>query len=166
MLHNGYKVLFSLVSVFAFFACSDINNSWEDVGGGYVKYQINDGSKHTIGLDPDDVRRPSYFNHYFSLETNEDSSSRGDRIAFLVADPKLGKKNKIAVDYTWFQQEYGARKNVIPDSSSVTFDQRDDSTWTGFFDLYFPKCNPGDVCNDDGVINVSGRFRYWPDPDD
>ncbi len=146
-------------------ACSDINNSWEEKGGGYVKYQVNDGSSRTIGLHADDVRTPSYYNHYISLETDEDSSSVGDRIAFLVADPKLGK-NSIDAGHTWFIHEWGARMPAVTDSSVITLDQRDDSTWTGFLNLYFFKCSSGGNCSGDSTINVTGRFRYWPDPDD
>lgn len=146
-------------------ACSEINSSWEEVGGGYLKYSVNGASQKTIGLDPDDVRTPSYWNHYFSLETNEDSSKIGDRIAFLVADPKLGK-NHVVEEYSWFVQEYGVKLRAVQSLSTVTLDQKDDSTWTGFLDLYFTKDPDGKFDSTMQTINVTGRFRYWPDPDD
>ncbi len=152
-----------LISIL-FSACSEINSGWEVDGGGFIKYNINNQATRTIELDDDDATLPAYGRHYFSLETREHASDVGDRLAFLVADPKLGK-NAIVQDYTWFIYEFAPKANVIPDSSYVTFDQKDDSTWTGDFKLHFPNCKTG-TCNENKILTVSGRFRFWPDPDD
>lgn len=160
-----YKLAYPFTVALLLLACSDINNSWEDVGGGFVKYKVNGSSERTIGLDPRDATVPSYWNHYFSLTTNEDSSKIGDYIMFTVASPKLGK-NAVVHDYTCFKLEFGNLSCAIVDSSTVTIDQKNDSTWTGNFNLYFPRCYSEDECSTDSIINVTGRFRYWPDPNE
>lgn len=145
-------------------ACSEINSGWEIDGGGYIKYQINGGESRQIELYPKDVTLPAYGRHYISLETREEESKHGDRIAFLVADPKLGK-NDIVVNYTWLILQYGPKATAIPESSSITIDQKDDSTWTGNFNLLFPNCETG-TCLEDKTVKLTGRFRYWPAPDE
>ncbi|MEE1277314.1 MAG: hypothetical protein UHC59_10005 [Fibrobacteraceae bacterium] len=147
-----------------FSACSEINSGWEIDGGGYVKYQVNGGDSKQIELHPNDVTLPAYGRHYISLETREEESKYGDRIAFLVAEPTLGK-NPIVTNYTWLILQYGPKATAIPESSFVTIDQKDDSTWTGNFNLLFPNCETG-TCLENKTVKVTGRFRYWPDPDD
>lgn len=148
-------------------ACSEINSGWEVDGGGYIKYQINGGSSHTIGLDVDDVTLPSTNRHYISVTTQQDSSSRGDVIAFMIYQPTLGK-NEVVSNYTYFVQEYGPKGAVIADSSYITLDETgaiNDSIWTGNLYLYFIYCNQS-TCDDTKTNYVTGRFRYWVDPDD
>ena len=147
-----------------FCGCSNINSGWEVDGGGYIKYKVNDGESKQIELHPNDVTLPAFGRHYISLETREEESKRGDRLAFLVADPTLGK-NPIVENYTWFVSQFSPKATAIPESSFVTIDQKDDSTWTGYFDLLVPNCETG-TCLADKRIRVTGRFRYWPDPDD
>lgn len=139
--------------------CSEINSGWEVDGGGFIKYQINNLSSREIELDEDDVRLPNINGHYMSLETREENSSHGDRLAFMVLNPQLGK-NSVVANYTWFIYEYAPKASVISDSSFVTIDQRDDSTWTGNFKLYFQNCKTG-TCLLENPIRVTGRFRYW-----
>ena len=84
-------------------ACSGINDSWEVKGGGYIKYKINGGESHTIELDADDVEIPFIRNshHYLYVKTQLEESSRGDQIAFMVNNPKLGN-NAPVQEYSWF----------------------------------------------------------------
>lgn len=151
-----------LAGALAFVACSGINDSWEVKGGGFIKYQVNDGKKYTIELGPDDVEIPFIRNshHYLYVETRTKESDRGDQIAFMVGNPKLGD-NAIVQQYSWFVSEFSEQGKILAEGSSVHIDQKDDSTWTADLELYATDCRSGHCIDSLPKLKITGRFRYW-----
>jgi len=173
MLHLPQKsamtvALGSLVaSIGLFSACSDINNSWEVKGGGYIKYSVDGSKSYTIELDDDDVEIPYIRNshHYLMIHTREEESSRRDIFTIMVNRPVLGD-NPIIQDYSKFSAEGSDAGRIYADSSNFHIDQKDDSTWTADLDLYAQDCRQGDCMDDAPRIHITGRFRYWVPADE
>lgn len=151
---------FSLFSSLLLLSCSDINNSWEVDGGGYIKYTVNGGKSHTIELDEKDVILPDYGRYFFQVKTQASESNRGDQFFIVVNRPKLGK-NEADATYSWMIAERAPKAKLSGNKNIVTFDQKDDSTWTANIDLYFQDCREIE-CNDKNpAIHIEGRLRYW-----
>ena len=141
-------------------ACGDLNSSWENDGGGYIKYQIGDSKTYTLELDEDDVELPTNRRHYFFFQTKIEKSDRKDAFAAMVYDPSLGD-NPIVEGYSWARIEGSPKGIIYGDESVIRFDQKDDSTWTADFDFYVQDCRSG-ICSDSlPRIHITGRFRYW-----
>ena len=159
---------------FLLLACGDINSSWEVKGGGYIKYTINDDGPYTIELAKNDVEPPFYVNnshHYFFFRSRIDESERGDQFSLMVNNPQTGKDlipiaraslNGRYQDVTWMREQFSPEAPLIPDSSSIRFDEIiGDSLWTANLELYFKDCRTG-VCIDTlPPLHISGRLRYW-----
>ena len=140
--------------------CGDINSSWENDGGGYIKYQINGSESYTIELGPKDVELTNYHRHYFRFATRIEESDRNDVIEAVVNRPKLGD-NAIVEQYSSVRIEGSPKGIVYGDESLMRFDQKDDSTWTADIDFYVQDCRSG-ICSDTlPRIHITGRFRYW-----
>ena len=140
--------------------CGDINSSWENDGGGYIKYQINGSESYTIELGPKDVELTNYHRHYFHFKTRIEESDRNDVIEAMVYQPKLGD-NAIVEQYSSVRIEGSPKGIVYGDESLMRFDQKDDSTWTADIDFYVQDCRSG-ICSDTlPRIHITGRFRYW-----
>lgn len=153
----------SLVAGAGFFiACSDINNSWEVKGGGFIKYSIDGSKSYTIELDDEDVEIPFIRNshHYLMIHTREEESKRGDVFSIMVNRPILGD-NPIVQAYSKFRLEGSDAGRIYEDSSHFHIDQKDDSTWTADLDLYAQDCRGGDCMEDAPRVHITGRFRYW-----
>lgn len=163
MYHLG-KVLFISLAISCTIGCSDINDSWEVNGGGYLKYTFNGGKSYTIELAKDDVRRPDYGRSYFQVNTRAKESKKGDQFSIVVNRPILGE-NTPESGYTWMIAEKSIKGYLTGDSNVVIFDQKDDSTWTADVDLHFSDCRSGN-CNDSIPIHIKGRLRYWVAMDD
>ena len=144
-------------------ACSGITDSWEVKGGGYIKYKINDGESYTIELAPDDVEIPFIRNshHYLYVKTRPEESSRGDQFAFMVNRPTLGDNAPVQGQYSWFITEESEKGTIFADSSTIHFDQKDDSTWTANLSLYTQDCRSGRCKDNLPRLHITGRFRYW-----
>ena len=151
-----------VAGAFTLLACSGINDSWEVKGGGYIKYKVNDGESHTIELGPDDVEIPFIRNshHYLYVKTQLEESSRGDQIAFMVNNPKLGN-NAPVQEYSWFSMEFSEQGRIFAENSTVHIDQKDDSTWTADLELYTTDCRNGHCIDTLPKLKITGRFRYW-----
>ena len=151
-----------LAAGFLLAACSDINDSWEVNGGGYLKYRINDDKELTIELDEDDVEVPFIKNshHYFYVKTETTESKREDQFSIMVNRPTLGD-NPVVQRYSWFSYASMTQAPILEDSSSVHFDQKDDSTWTATLDLYTPDCRSGKCIDTLPRLHITGRLRYW-----
>ncbi|SHI93689.1 hypothetical protein [Fibrobacter sp. UWP2] len=156
-LATGFSLLISLQ------ACSEINDSWEVKGGGFIKYKINDSEDYTIELGPRDVEIPFIRNshHYFLVRTRVEESDRGDAFNIMVNRPVLGD-NPTVEQYSWFSSEKSDHGIIFTDQSTVHFDEMDsDSTWTANLDLYAQDCRSG-FCSDTlPRLHITGRFRYW-----
>ena len=145
--------------------CGDINSSWENDGGGYIKYQINGSESYTIELGPKDVELTNYHRHYFHFKTRIEESDRNDVIEAVVNRPKLGD-NPIVGDvgekkYSSVRIEGSPKGSIYSDESLMHFDQMDDSIWTADIDFYVQDCRSG-ICSDTlPRIHITGRFRYW-----
>lgn len=151
-------LLFSLLLI----ACENINSGWEVDGGGFLKYKLNGQDSYQLEYGPDDVALPATGRHFISAVTKKEAS--GSSVSFLVREPKLGK-NPLVAEYTYFIYNSGPKAALIGDSNFVTFDQKDDSTWTADLNLYFIECRSG-VCIDSmPPVHFTGRFRYWLNPD-
>ena len=145
--------------------CGDINSSWENDGGGYIKYQINGSESYTIELGPDDVELTNYHRHYFHFKTRIEESKRKDVFEAMVYQPKLGD-NAIVEQYSSVQIEGSPKGIVYGDESLMRFDQKDDSTWTADIDFYVQDCRSG-ICTDTlPRFHITGGFRYWFPVDD
>lgn len=172
----GAFILLAVTAVIT--ACSGINDSWEVKGGGYFKYSINDEGPYSIELAKNDVEPPFYVNnshHYFYFHTRLEESKRGDQFAIMVNAPSTGKDLTPVVRasiggrmqvVSWMRSEKSIEFPIIPDSSTVRFDEiKNDSLWTAKMDLYFKDCRSG-TCNDSlPPLHITGRLRYWV-PDD
>jgi hypothetical protein len=156
-----------LATAFFAMACSDINEGWEVDGGGYLKYEINGEDERTIELDEDDVEVPFIRNnhHYFLLTTRISESKRGDQFSIMVNRPVLGD-NPVVQRYSWFNYGSLTQAPILADKSTIHFDQKDDSTWTANLDLYTPDCRSGRCVDTLPNLHITGRLRYWIDPDD
>lgn len=159
--------------------CSDINSSWEVKGGGYFKYTVNGEGPYTIDLDKNDVEPPYYVNnqhHYFYFQTQLSASSRKDQFALLVNNPSTGKDltpvalasiNGRMQNVTWMKAEGSSQSPIIPDSSSIHFDEIiGDSLWTADLNLYFKDCRSGSCKDALPPLHVKGRLRYWVPEDE
>lgn len=148
-------------------ACSDINNSWEVKGGGYIKYRVNGSKDYTIELDKDDVEIPFLHNshRYLYIKTNPEESSRGDRFILMVNRPILGD-NSLIQKYSSFVSEGSDAGIIYANQSNFDIDQKDDSLWTADLDLYAEDCRKGDCSDETKPIHITGRFRYWIPEDD
>ena len=157
---------FCLAVVFLLMACSDINDGWEVNGGGYLKYKINGEDERTIELAEDDVEVPFIKNshRYFLVKTRVGESKRGDQFSIMVNRPVLGD-NPVVPRYSWFNYGSMTQATIIADSSVVRFDQKDDSTWTADLSLYAPDCRSGKCIDTLPNLHITGRLRYWVDPD-
>ena len=156
---KNLSAIFSLALILS--GCSDINDSWEVKGGGYLKYSINDGKSYTIELDADDVIRPDYGRSYFQVQTRLKESSRGDQFSIVVNRPSLGYNNADPT-YSWMIAERSEKGYLVGDSNIVHFDQKDnDTTWTANIDLHFQDCRKGDCSDQNPTLHVKGRLRYW-----
>ena len=165
-MHHPGRILSAIFSLFLLLGCSEINDSWEVKGGGYLKYTVNGGKSYTIELDADDVVRPDYGRSFFQVQTQMEESSRGDQFSILVNRPKLGYNNANA-NYSWMIVENSEKGYLVGDSNIVHFDQKDnDSTWTAYIDLYFQDCRTGSCENDHPPLHIEGRLRYWIAEDD
>ena len=144
-------------------ACSGINDSWEVKGGGYIKYKINGGTSYTIELDADDVEIPFIRNshHYLYVKTRPEESKRGDQFSFMVNKPILGDNAPVQGQYSWFVTEFSEKATIYADSSTIHFDQKDDSTWTANLDLYATDCRSGWCREDIPRLHLTGGLRYW-----
>jgi hypothetical protein len=160
-MHSFVKNLSAISSLAILLGCSDINDSWEVKGGGYLKYSIDGGKSYTIELDADDVVRPDYGRSYFQLQTRLKESSRGDQFSIVVNRPTLGA-NSADPTYSWMIAERSEKGYLMGDSNIVKFDQKDNDTiWTADIDLRFQDCRKGDCENQTGSLHVKGRLRYW-----
>lgn len=165
-MHSLAKNLSAIFSLAFMVGCSEINDSWEVKGGGYLKYTINDGKSYTIELDAGDVVRPDYGRSYFQLQTRLSESSRGDQFSIVVNRPKLGN-NEADPTYSWMITERSEKGYLTGDSNIVRFDQKDnDTTWTANIDLHFQDCRKGDCSNQTATLHIKGRLRYWVGVDD
>lgn len=140
--------------------CSDINNSWEVKGGGYLKYTVNGSKSYTIDLDEDDVILPDYGRSFFQLQTRIEESNRGDQFSIVINRPVLGD-NGPDNTYSWMIIENSEKGYLTGDENTVHFDQKDDSTWTANIDLHFEDCRKSGCDEDLAPIHVEGRLRYW-----
>ena len=105
--------------------CGDINSSWENDGGGYIKYQINGSESYTIELGPKDVELTNYHRHYFRFATRIEESDRNDVIEAVVNRPKLGD-NPIVGDvgekkYSSVRIEGSPKGSIYSDESLMHF---------------------------------------------
>ena len=155
-----------LVVAFFMVACSDINSGWEVDGGGYLKYSIEGEKERTIELEEDDVEVPFIKNshRYFFVKTEISESDRGDQFAIMVNRPVLGD-NSVIQQYSWFRYGGLIQAPILAEKSVVRFDQKDDSTWTANLDLYTPDCRSGRCVDTLPYLHITGRLRYWIDPD-
>lgn len=151
-----------LASGFFLQACSEINDSWEVKGGGYLKYSIEGAKNREIELHERDVEIPFINNshHYFFFKTRVDESSHSDQFAIMVNRPLLGE-NQVVQQYSWVSLETTPHAVVFADSSIVTFDQKDDSTWTANLKLSIQDCRSGECIDTLPRLHINGRFRYW-----
>jgi hypothetical protein len=155
----------ALAGALAFIACGDINHSWENDGGGYIKYQIEGSESYTIELGKKDVELTNYHRHYFHFKTRYEESDQGDVIEAMVYEPHLGE-NAIIEQYSGFSMNGSPNGIIYGDQSTMRFDQMDDSTWTADIDFYIQDCRKG-ICSDTlPRLHVTGRFRYWIGNDD
>lgn len=156
-----FGVLFGLFALFLL-ACGNINDSWEVKGGGYMNYSLLDLEKQTIELHERDVEIPFINNrhHYFYMKTRLSESERGDQFSIMVNRPVLGE-NPVIQQYSWVSLQRSPHAVVYGDSSTVTFDQKDDSTWTADFSLYIEDCRSGECIDSLPRLHITGRFRYW-----
>ena len=168
--------LFLLLFIF-FIACSDINSGWSVSGGGYMNLRINDTKAYTdsilgewnhsdelkLDIHPDDGNVKLRPNKHFVtfLGKNDD----GDRLQIMVYKPELGMhRPQTNINYTYLILGNSNPARIIDaDSSYVKFDQRD-TIWSADLRLIFNHCY-GENCDSTRVI-ISGRMRYWVDPDD
>ena len=165
-MHHPGRDLSAVFSLFLLLGCSEINDSWEVKGGGYLKYTINGGKSYTIELDDDDVVRPKYGRSYFQVQTELSESNRGDQFSIVVNRPVLGD-NDANTTYTWMIAEKSEKGYLTGDNNIVHFDRMDnDSTWTANIDLYFQDCRTGKCNNDHPPLHIEGRLRYWIAEDD
>lgn len=150
------------IAICSLTSCGNINNSWEVKGGGYFKYQINDGESHTIELDDEDVEIPYIRNshHYFIVHTRAEASKSGDVFSIMVNHPVLGE-NQAVQGYTWMQTENAPKANLTGKNNIIHFDYKNDSTWTADIDLQFVDCKTGECNNNLPPLHVTGRLRYW-----
>ncbi|MDR1759924.1 MAG: hypothetical protein LBR60_05290 [Fibrobacter sp.] len=160
-----YVILMLRFFVLAFFAlalaaCDQINKGWVAEGGGYIKYSLNGEGSYELELLPESVQLPYVDRHYFYAQTAP--SGRRDELAFMVSNPSLGK-NAVVAAYTYFIRNGGLKAPLISGGSYVTFDQRDDSTWTADLNLIFESCSETE-CSAENPVRLSGRFRYWIPP--
>ena len=161
-----FRLKTSLAAAVLLMACGDINEGWEVDGGGYLKYRINDEDERTIELAEDDVEVPFIKNshRYFLVKTRAKESKRGDQFSIMVNGPVLGD-NPVVQQYSWFNYGSLTQAPILGDSSIVRFDQKDDSTWTATLDLYTPDCRSGKCIDTLPNLHITGRLRYWVDPD-
>jgi hypothetical protein len=148
-------------------ACSGINDSWEVKGGGYLKYNINDGEEITQELERNDVEIPFIRNshHYLFIKVPMERSARNDQLNIMVSEPKLGK-NAVVANYTWMQVQATPKGFLTGSDNYVTIDQKDDTKWTATLNLHFEDCRQG-ICNEDlPPITFKGRLQYWIAEDD
>ena len=169
--------IISIGTIFAAFSlvgCGDINSSWENKGGGYIKYTIDGEGPYSIELAKNDVEPPYYVNnshHYFFFRTRLQESDRGDQISLMVNTPQTGKKlrpvARASVNggyqyVSWMREQYSSEAPLIPDSSTIKFDEIiNDSLWTADLDLYFKDCRTGTCSNNKAPLHRQGRLRYW-----
>ena len=161
-----FRLKLCFAAAFLLIACSDINEGWEVDGGGYLKYKINGGDERTIELAESDVEVPFIKNshRYFIVRTRAAESKRGDQFSIMVNRPVLGD-NPVVQQYSWFNYGSLTQAPILADSSIVRFDQKDDSTWTANLDLYTPDCRSGKCIDTLPNVHITGRLRYWIDPD-
>lgn len=156
-------------------ACGDINNSWEVKGGGYIKYKMGDEDSHTIELAREDVHVPNINRHYIQIQTRIEESKRGDQISIMVNEPQIGKAltpvgranlNGRFQYVTWMREQFSPEAPLVPDSSTIKFDERSDSLWSADLDLYFKDCRSGSCSDSLPPLHLTGRLRYWVAEDD
>lgn len=146
-------------------ACEDLNSGWSVDGGGYMKIYINGEGPKTLDIDVDDGNVDlDYDQHWVSFLGKD--ASEGDYLQVLVYKPALGKNTpQTSVNYTYLVLGNSTRAKIIDaESSYVQFDQKDDSLWSANLRLVFNHCY-ADECDTSRVV-ITGRMRYWVDPDD
>lgn len=146
----------------SFIACSNINDSWEVKGGGFIKYSINDGEEITQELGRDDIEIPYIRNrhHYLQIRIPMERSERKDQMSIMVSDPKLGLNNVVS-DYTWIQVQGTPRAFITGKDNYITIDQKDNTKWTATLNLHFTDCRHG-MCDESlPPILFKGRLHYW-----
>ena len=139
---HPYRIPAAVALSLGLIACSGINDSWEVKGGGYIKYKINGGESHTI-------------------KTRPEESSRGDQFSIMVNRPTLGNKAPVQGQYSWVVVENTERTQIFADSSTIHFDQKDDSTWTADLSLHALDCRSGYCKESLPRLHITGRLRYW-----
>lgn len=149
---------------FPFFAaCGGVNDGWLSDGGGYMNLSVGGNAcRLEIGPDDGDVRlRPN--KHYVTFLGKDKA---GNRLQVMVNKPVLGKNSpQTNPNYTFLVVEGSTPARIVDlDSSYVVFDQKDDSLWSADLHLVFNRCEI-ELCDSTRVL-VTGRMRYWVDPDD
>lgn len=149
---------------FLLFACSEINSGWTVDGGGYMKLEVN-GESVRLEIDPDDGDVDLRLNKHYVTFLGKNAS--GDALQLLVNKPVLGKNvPQTNPSYTYLVRGNGLPARIlVADSSEVRFDQKDSILWSADLHLVFNRCGI-DSCDDSLKVVVTGRMRYWVDPDD
>jgi len=146
-------------------ACSEINSGWTVDGGGYAKIYVNGEGPKTLDIDPDGGNViMSSSKHWASFYAYD--STEGDYLQIMVYKPVLGSNTPLtSVNYTYLVLGNSATARIIDsDSSYIKFDQKDDTLWSADLNLIFNHCY-SDEC-DNSKVRITGRLRYWIDPDD
>ncbi len=144
-------------------SCGSVNNGWLADGGGYMKLSIG-GTEYRLEIASDDGDVRLRANKHFVRFLGKDG--KGTQLQILVNKPVLGKNSpQTNPDYTFLAVEGSTRARIIDaDSSVVVFDQKDSSLWSADLHLVFNHCGI-EECDMSRVL-VTGRMRYWVDPDD
>ncbi len=144
-------------------SCGSVNNGWLADGGGYMKLSVG-GTEYRLDIasDDGDVRLRS--NKHFVRFLGKDG--KGTQLQILVNKPVLGKNSpQTNPSYTFLVVEGSTPARIVDaDSSYVVFDQKDSSLWSADLHLVFNHCGI-EECDTSKVL-VTGRMRYWVDPDD
>lgn len=146
------------------FACSEINSGWTVDGGGYMNLDVN-GESVRMEIDPDDGDVDLRLNKHYVTFLGKNAS--GDALQVLVSKPVLGKNvPQTNPAYTYLVRENGLPAKILAAySNEVRFDQKDSILWSADLHLVFNACGI-DACDDSAKVVVTGRMRYWVDPDD
>lgn len=144
-------------------SCGSVNNGWLADGGGYMKLSI-DGREYRLDIAPDDGDVRLRANKHFVRFLGKDG--KGTRLQILVNKPVLGKNFlQVNPSYTFLVVEGSTPARIVDvDSSVVVFDQKDSSLWSADLHLVFNRCGI-EECDTSRVL-VTGRMRYWVNPDD
>jgi hypothetical protein len=151
------------LAILGFSACGTVNSGWLVNGGGYMNLSI-DGEAYRLEIDADDGNvklRPN--KHYVTFLGKDDA---GTRLQVMIYKPVLGKNSpQTNSNYTFLVREGSSPARIIDaESSYVAFDEKSDSLWSADLHLVFNRCEV-EECDTSRVL-VTGRMRYWVDPDD